>query len=64
MIGRFIIECDPEHFDVAKDAILYLQGNREHNEVMTSGEDVSGTISVAMHAKRLKKSIRVRQVKP
>lgn len=64
MIGRFIFHCDPEHFDVAEDAAKYLMENPEHRDVVTSQTDGDGKIQVAMFAKRLKKSITVRQVRP
>lgn len=60
MIGRFIIECDPQYFEDARSAIAYLHDNPEHQDVVTSRTDMT----VSMHAKRLKKSIRVRQVRP
>lgn len=64
MIGRFIIECDTEHFDMAREAITFLMENPEHPETLYSQTDGEGTFQVKMHAKRLKKSIRVRQVLP
>lgn len=63
MIGRFIIECDPEHFDVARDAAQYLLDNPEHKDVATSSLE-GGEVKVMMFAKRLKKSIRIRQTRP
>jgi len=63
MIGRFIIECDPEHFDVAKDALVFLQEHPEDRQVMTTSK-IDGNPEVHMYAMRLKKSIRVRQVRP
>jgi hypothetical protein len=62
MIGRFIFLCDTEHFDVAFDAAKYLLENPEHKDAVTSHR--SGVRDVAMYAKRLKKSISVRQVRP
>lgn len=64
MIGRFIFLCDTEHFDVACDAAIYLLENPEHKDAVTSQTDGNGNSRVAMFAKRLKKSISVRQVKP
>lgn len=64
MIGRFIIECDPEHFDVAKDAIVFLQENPGDRQVMTTAVYGDNDMEVHMYAMRLKKSIRVRQVRP
>lgn len=64
MIGRFILLCDTEHFDCAKEAVQFLLENPEHKETMYSQTDGNGTISVMMFAKRLKKSISVRQVRP
>lgn len=62
MIGRFIIECDTKHLEVARQAIEYLQ---EHPETRWLSFDVLSTgQSATMFATRLKKSIRVRQVKP
>lgn len=63
MIGRFIFLCDTEHFDVAYDAARYLLENPEHKEVATTSK-TDGNPDVMMFAKRLKKSISVRQVKP
>jgi len=57
MIGRFIIECEPANLDVVRQAIEYLQEHLETNDVLSN----SG--GVQMFATRLKKSIRVRQVK-
>ena len=62
MIGRFIIECDPEHFDVAKDAIVFLQENPTDQYILTIYGD--NDMQVHMSATRLKKSIRVKQVRP
>jgi len=62
MIGRFIIECDPAHLDIAKQAIEYLQQHPETDDVMSTS--VGMKKDVHMFATRLKKSIRVRQVKP
>lgn len=58
MIGRFIIECDTKHLEVARQAIEYLQEHPETSDVLSTGQ------SATMFATRLKKSIRVRQVKP
>lgn len=60
MIGRFIIECDPEHLDVAKQAIVFLQENPEQPNVFSKAPHKD----VQVVAVRLKKSIRVRQVRP
>lgn len=62
MIGRFIFLCDTEYFDVACDAAKYLLENPEHKDVATT--QTGGAQDVMMFAKRLKKSISVRQVKP
>lgn len=59
MIGRFIIECDPQHLEVAKQAIVYLQNHAETDDVLSTGDS-----GAQMFATRLKKSIRVLQVKP
>lgn len=63
MIGRFIFLCDTEHFDVACDAAQYLIEHPEDNKVMTTSK-VDGNPEVWMSGKRLKKSIRVQQVRP
>jgi hypothetical protein len=60
--GRFIFECSLENIVIAGKAVTWLQGRPDSKEVMISqgeGDDV-----VMMFAKRLKKSIRVQQVKP
>lgn len=62
MIGRFILECDPEHFDIAKQAVEFLQQNPEQTDVLSTSHGQRK--DVQMFATRLKKSIRVRQVKP
>lgn len=64
MIGRFIFLCDPEHFALACDAAEYLLENPEHKDAVTSQTDGTGKPLAAMFAKRLKKSISVRQVRP
>ena len=65
MIGRFILLCDTEHFDVARDAAVYLMEHPEHSSVVTSQTDGNGgPAKVSMFAKRLKKSITVRQIRP
>ena len=65
MIGRFILLCDTEHFDVAREAAVYLMEHPEHKEAVISQSDGSGApASVAMFVKRLKKSITVRQIRP
>jgi predicted choloylglycine hydrolase len=64
MIGRFIIECDPQYFDLAKDAIEFLQEHPEHSSTMISQTDGHGNFHASVFANRNKKSIRVRQVKP
>jgi hypothetical protein len=62
VIGRFIIECDPEHLDVAKRAIVFLQVHTEQNEVLSTSHGMDK--DVQMFAKRMKRSISVRQVRP
>jgi hypothetical protein len=64
MIVRMIFEGDIENFEVAADAAEYLLENPEHKDVVTSQIDGNGKLEISMHAKRLKKSIRVRQVRP
>jgi predicted choloylglycine hydrolase len=64
MIGRFIILCDPQYFDLAKEAIEFLQEHPEHSSTMISQTDGNGNFYAAVFANRNKKSIRVRQVKP
>lgn len=64
MIGRFIIECDPEHFDVACEAAKFLFENPRETNSMTSQTDGDGGNEVRMFAKRLKKSIHIKQVHP
>lgn len=64
MIGRFIFECDTEHFDVACDAAKCLLDMPSEKSVATSVTDGDGNNAVMMFATRLKKSIRVRQVRP
>lgn len=64
MIGRFIILCDPEHFDAARDAVVALQEHPNEREIMISVVYGPKDFEVRMFAKRLKKSISVRQVKP
>jgi hypothetical protein len=58
MIGRFIIEGDPACLEVAKQAIEYLHENPDQPNVLSTAPGFS------VIAVRLKKSIRVRQVKP
>ncbi|RZN19503.1 hypothetical protein [Bradyrhizobium sp. Leo121] len=62
MIGRFIIECDPDYFEDAVHAAreLFYSDNREGLITAKYGDRKE----VHMFAKRLKKSIRVQQVKP
>ena len=64
MIGRFIFLCDTELFDVACESAKYLLENPEHKDVFTTQTDGDGKSGVTMFAKRLKKSISVRQVRP
>jgi hypothetical protein len=64
MIGHFIFLCDTEYFEVACDAAKYLLENPGQKDVATSQSDGDGGNLVMMFAKRLKKSIRVQQVKP
>jgi hypothetical protein len=64
MIGRFIFECDTDHFDVACDAAKCLLDMPSEKSVATSASDADGGNAVMMVAARLKKSIRVRQVRP
>jgi hypothetical protein len=64
MIGRFILHCDTEYFDLAKEAVEFLMENPQHRETMYSQTDGSGGIDVQVFAKRLKGSITVRQVRP
>lgn len=58
MIGRFIIEGDPKCFNTAKQAIEFLEENPDEPNVLSSG------YGYTVMAVRLKKSIRIRQVKP
>jgi len=62
MIGRFIFECETENLIVAGKAVKWLQARPESKEVLISQGE--GDDTVMMFAKRLKKSIRVQQVKP
>lgn len=62
MIGRFIFECETENLIVAGKAIKLLQARPESKHVMLSQGE--GDSEIIMFAKRLKKSIRVQQVKP
>lgn len=64
MIGRFIFECNTDHFDVACDAAKALLDMPGEKSVATSASDADGGNAVMMFATRLKKSILVRQVKP
>lgn len=64
MIGRFIFMCDADHFDVAVEAAKYLLENPDHKDAITTQMDGDGGNRVAMFAKRLKKSISVRQIHP
>lgn len=64
MIGRFILECDLEYLEEAQDAIIALQENPNERMIMTSTVYGDDGIEVHMSAVRLKRSIRVRQVKP
>jgi hypothetical protein len=62
MIGRFIFECETENLNVAGKAVQWLQEFPDSNEVVISQGE--GDATVWMFAKRLKKSIRVQQVRP
>jgi len=62
MIGRFIFECDPDNLIVANKAARALLNRPGERDVMIMQGD--GDDEVMMFAKRLKKSIRVQQVKP
>jgi hypothetical protein len=62
MIGRFIFECDTENLIVAGKAVKWLQERPDSKDVMISQGE--GDNTVMMFAKRLKRSIRVQQVKP
>jgi hypothetical protein len=60
-IGRFIFVCDPQNFIVAGKAVKALQERGSKDIMIAQGE---GVAEVKMYARRLKKSIRVQQVKP
>ena len=62
MTGRFIFECETENLIVAGKAVKWLQARPESKNVMISQGE--GDSEIIMFAKRLKKSIRVQQVKP
>lgn len=62
MIGRFIFECETENLIAAGKAVKWLQERPDSKEVMIT--QAEGDEGVMMFAKRLKKSIRVQQVKP
>lgn len=62
MIGKFIFICDLENVIVAGKAVKWLQARPDDKEVMISQGE--GDDTVMMFAKRLKRSIRVQQVKP
>jgi uncharacterized Rossmann fold enzyme len=62
IIGKFIFICDLENVIVAGKAVKWLHERPDSKEVMISQGD--GDATVMMFAKRLKRSIRVQQVKP
>jgi hypothetical protein len=62
MIGKFIFICDLENVIVAGKAVKWLHERPDSKEVMISQGE--GDAAVMMFAKRLKRSIRVQQVKP
>jgi hypothetical protein len=62
MFGKFIFECDTEYFDDAVSAAKEILGSAE-NQCMTSAVYSDGA-EVQMFARRLKRSISVKQVKP
>lgn len=61
MIGRFIFICDHENLICANRAAVSLLKQPAERELMVAYGDNQ---KVWMFAKRLKKSIRVQQVKP
>jgi streptomycin 6-kinase len=61
MIGRFIFECDTKYFVDAARAAEQLIESADKQMMLVAHYDSQ---EVFMFADRLKKSIRVRQVKP
>jgi hypothetical protein len=61
MINRFILECDTKFFVDAAHAAEQLLESTEKQMMIAAHYD---GIEVFMFAKRLKRSIRVQQVKP
>lgn len=64
MIGRFILECDTDHFDLAGETAKALLEAPQEKTMAMSQTDGDGGNAVMMFATRLKKSIRIRQVRP
>lgn len=60
--GKFIFECNTDYFDDAVFAAKELIGSSERSALFTSKCD--GHPEVHMFARRLKRSISVKQVKP
>jgi len=61
-VGKFIFICDTENFLAAGRAAEALESHPDSKEMMSAFGDGPGQI--IMFAKRLKRSIRVQQVKP
>jgi hypothetical protein len=62
MIGRYIFICDPLFLRFAEEAAIDLQNQPDEKSAYVFGN--MGDVSISMFAKRLKRSIRVQQVKP
>ncbi len=62
---RCILHCDDENLILASRAVQYmLQKPEKRDALLIYGVDENAENRIEMYAKRLKKSIRVQQVKP
>lgn len=62
MIAKFIFHCDPLFLRFAEEAARDLLNRPQEKSLYVFGS--MGDVAISMFADRLKRSIRVRQVKP
>jgi len=62
MFGKFIFECDLDNVIVAGKAVRALAKHPDSKDIIISQGD--GDSEIRMYARRLKRSVSVKQIKP
>lgn len=62
MFGKFIFQCDLDNIILAKKAVQALARHPDSKDIIISAGE--GGDEVAMYARRLKRSVSVKQIKP